>query len=193
MLFPDFFRWGTFWDFPTIKEGKDFISFQNTVNSMFDYSTYLIGIPEAILNSFVLATVILIIKYPYLAFKKNSIHGRRQSQGKLVWKGQKNCSPLLLTHETYKLIHIRLWNFKDGGSWKAIFLAKNQHIERKLFLKYPLMNYGLSNFRCQKSIISSRTRVAKALIVVIMLVGQDMFFFANFLHISKSYLPDHRK
>ena len=44
---------------------------------MFDYSTYLIGIPEAILNSFVLATVILIIKYPYLAFKKNSGNGRR--------------------------------------------------------------------------------------------------------------------
>ena len=106
--------------------------------------------------------------------------GEGQSQGKLVWKGQKNCSPLLLTHETYKLIHILLWNFKDGGSWKAIFLAKNQHIERKLFLKYPLMNYGLSNFRCQKSIISSRTLVAKALIVLIMLVGQDMFFFCQF-------------
>ena len=102
--------------------------------------------------------------------------GEGQSQGKLVWKGQKNCSPLLLTHETYKLIHIWLWNFKDGGSWKAIFLAKNQHIERKLFFKYPLMNYGLSNFRYQKSIISSRTLVAKALIVLIMLVGQDMFF-----------------
>ena len=30
-------------------------------------------------------------------------------------------------HMTGMLISVRLWNFKDGGSFKASFLAKNQH------------------------------------------------------------------
>ena len=29
------------------------------------------------------------------------------------------------------LISVRLWNFKDGGSKKARFLAKNQYTQRK--------------------------------------------------------------
>ena len=29
------------------------------------------------------------------------------------------------------LISVRLWNFKDGGSYKARFLAKNQYTQRK--------------------------------------------------------------
>ena len=29
------------------------------------------------------------------------------------------------------IISVRLWNFKDGGSYKARFLAKNQHTQRK--------------------------------------------------------------
>ena len=29
------------------------------------------------------------------------------------------------------LISVRLWNFKDGGSQKARFLAKNQYTQRK--------------------------------------------------------------
>ena len=32
---------------------------------------------------------------------------------------------------TYILISVRLWNFKDGGSKKARFLAKNQYTQRK--------------------------------------------------------------
>ena len=30
---------------------------------------------------------------------------------------------------------VRLWNFKDGGSLKASFLAKNQHTTKDFFLK----------------------------------------------------------
>ena len=34
------------------------------------------------------------------------------------------------------LISFRLWNFKDGGSWKARFLAKTQYTTRKpLYLR----------------------------------------------------------
>jgi hypothetical protein len=33
--------------------------------------------------------------------------------------------------EMCKLISVRFWNFKDGGSLKAIFLAKTQHTQRK--------------------------------------------------------------
>ena len=31
----------------------------------------------------------------------------------------------------YIIISVRFWNFKDGGSQKARFLAKNQHTQRK--------------------------------------------------------------
>ena len=41
-------------------------------------------------------------------------------------------------------------------------------------------------------VFSSHTLVAKALKVVIMSVTLSVFF-ANFLHIPKSYLPDHPK
>ena len=34
--------------------------------------------------------------------------------------------------------------FKDGGSLNAKCLAKNQHTQRNLFLKNPLMNYDSS-------------------------------------------------
>ena len=42
------------------------------------------------------------------------------------------------------LILVRLWNFKDGGSYKARFLAKNWHNQRIFFQNNGLMNYGLS-------------------------------------------------
>ena len=35
----------------------------------------------------------------------------------------------------YILISVRLWNFKDGGSLKASFLAKNQHATKEKSLK----------------------------------------------------------
>ena len=31
------------------------------------------------------------------------------------------------------LVSVRLWNFKDGGSWKVSFLAKNQHTTKDFF------------------------------------------------------------
>ena len=37
--------------------------------------------------------------------------------------------------KTYILISVRSWNFKDGGSLKAIFLAKNQHATKERSLK----------------------------------------------------------
>ena len=43
-----------------------------------------------------------------------------------------------------RLISVRLWNFKDGGSKKARILAKNQHTWREKNEKIPLMNDGLS-------------------------------------------------
>ena len=42
------------------------------------------------------------------------------------------------------LMSVRLWNSKDGGSWNAPFLPKNQHVQRKLFKKNPVMNYDSS-------------------------------------------------
>ena len=42
------------------------------------------------------------------------------------------------------LISVWSWNFKDGGSLNAKFLAKNQHTQRNLFKKNPLMNYDSS-------------------------------------------------
>ena len=33
----------------------------------------------------------------------------------------------------WALMSVRLWNFKDGGSYNAGFLPKNQHAQRKLF------------------------------------------------------------
>ena len=38
--------------------------------------------------------------------------------------------------EMCKLISVRFWNFKDGGSLKAIFLAKTQHTQRKRKRKF---------------------------------------------------------
>ena len=35
----------------------------------------------------------------------------------------------------YVLISVRSWNFKDGGSLKASFLAKNQHATKEKSLK----------------------------------------------------------
>ena len=43
-----------------------------------------------------------------------------------------------------KLMSVRLWNFKDGGSYNARVLPKNQHAQRKLFQNNPAMSYGLS-------------------------------------------------
>ena len=34
-----------------------------------------------------------------------------------------------------RLISVRSWNFKDGGSFKASFLAKNQHGNKEKSLK----------------------------------------------------------
>ena len=33
------------------------------------------------------------------------------------------------------LVSVRLWNFKDGGSYKVRFLAKNQHATKEKSLK----------------------------------------------------------
>ena len=32
---------------------------------------------------------------------------------------------------SYRVISVRLWNFKDGGFVKAMFLPKDQHTQRK--------------------------------------------------------------
>ena len=41
------------------------------------------------------------------------------------------------------VISVRLWNFKDGGSQKVRFLAKNQHSPKENILKDP---YGECQF-----------------------------------------------
>ena len=43
------------------------------------------------------------------------------------------------------LMSVRLWNFKDGGYYKARFLAKNQHTQRK-----PLYFVNTMNDRSSK-------------------------------------------
>ena len=56
-------------DFVTWQEnGEGFLKFQSIILSLFNHSTYLLGIPVAFLNLFVFVTVILIIKYPFLGF-----------------------------------------------------------------------------------------------------------------------------
>ena len=49
------------------------------------------------------------------------------------------------------LVSVRLWNFKDGGSEKVSFLAKNQHTTKENFKKNPKRNVSSSkiwhNFR----------------------------------------------
>ena len=42
------------------------------------------------------------------------------------------------------IISVWFWNFQDGGSYKARFLAKNQQSHSKDFYFNLLMNYGLS-------------------------------------------------
>ena len=34
------------------------------------------------------------------------------------------------------LVSVRLWNFKDGGSQKVRFLAKNQHAAKDFFFQF---------------------------------------------------------
>ena len=41
----------------------------------------------------------------------------------------------LYTVSLYTVISVRSWNFKDGGSLKASFLAKNQHGTKEKSLK----------------------------------------------------------
>ena len=53
-----------FWN----KDGEKFLNIQSSVNSLFYYMPYCIGIPQAVLNLFVLTSIILIIKHPYLGF-----------------------------------------------------------------------------------------------------------------------------
>ena len=58
------------------------------------------------------------------------------------------------------IILVRSWNFKDGGCFKVLFLAKNQRTQRIFFKSYDELqfvkkqqNYTfIVNFRCQKSI-----------------------------------------
>jgi hypothetical protein len=59
----------------------------------------------------------------------------------------------------YLLVSVRLWNFKDGGSLNAKFLAKNQHTQRNLFKKNPLMNYGSS--KSAKIVLSNSISMSK--------------------------------
>ena len=54
------------------------IYFRDTVNAIFFKMPYIIGIPQMILNSIVLCTVILIIQHPSIAMKKQSTNERRQ-------------------------------------------------------------------------------------------------------------------
>ena len=54
-------------------------------------------------------------------------------------------------------------------------------------------NLAFSSLCIQVLLFSSRTLVAKALKVLIMIESNLYLFFANFLHIPKSYLPDHPK
>ena len=39
---------------------------------------------------------------------------------------------------------VRLWNFKDGGSYNASFFPKNEHAYKNFFYNNPAMNYGSS-------------------------------------------------
>ena len=44
-------------------------------------------------------------------------------------------------HQSYIVISVRLWNFKDGGSLKASFLPKNQHAQRKFWYRLVWTTY----------------------------------------------------
>merc|ERR1712051_874940 len=50
------------------------------------------------------------------------------------------------------VISVRSWNFKDGGSLKASFLAKNQYATKKKSLKKSHNCTFKVNFGCQKLI-----------------------------------------
>ena len=60
---------------------------------------------------------------------------------KMHWQANKNApskgfTPLeFACHGTYLLVSVGLWNFKDGGSLKVRFLAKNQHATKEKSLK----------------------------------------------------------
>ena len=40
-------------------------------------------------------------------------------------------------HKAYPVMSVRLWNFKDGGSFNSRFLPKNQHAQMIFFEKLP--------------------------------------------------------
>ena len=58
--------------------------------------------------------------------------GINVSPGKFGKKNKR--SPI---YNLYLLVSVRLWNFKDGGSQKVRFLAKNQHATKEKSLKNP--------------------------------------------------------
>ena len=45
------------------------------------------------------------------------------------------------------LVSVRLWNFKDGGSLKVRFLAKNQHNPKEKSLQNSEESYFIKNWR----------------------------------------------
>ena len=73
-------------------------------------------------------------------FEQNSSTIRQSS---FIWFFN-DFSRILLT---CTLMSVRLWNFKDGGSLKARFLAKNQYTPRKLlyFVNIPNARFN-SNY-----------------------------------------------
>ena len=44
------------------------------------------------------------------------------------------------------IISVRLWNYEDGGTYKARFLAKNQYTQRKSLCFETTGSASLSNF-----------------------------------------------
>ena len=64
--------------------------------------------------------VLLVLKYAYFFMKFGSgLMQRFRDQSSME----------------YGLVSVRSWNFKDGGSLKATFLAKNQHATKEKCLK----------------------------------------------------------
>ena len=78
----------------------------------------------------------------------------------------------------WALISVRLWNFKDGGSLKARFLAKNQHTKKKLLYFINTMIYGWS--KSAKIVLSKSIFCVKNQLIFFKKNFIEEYFFSNF-------------
>ena len=73
------------------------------------------------------------------------------------------------------IVSVRLWNFKDGGTLKARFWAKNQHTQGIFFFLDSLMNFGSSK--------SAKILLSKS----IFYVKNQQIFFSHFFFFIQEY------